>query len=106
MESKTIYADFDPKILSPLFSNKVREQCKSCKRYGTKATCPPHVDSVDYYKELLPTYNQGRLIISHFTLNESDSWISAGQESSLYIHNNLLEHRETFFKAGVFTSRL
>jgi len=42
-----------------VFNLKVREMCKWCKRYGFKATCPPYIESVEFYSNLLPKYKYG-----------------------------------------------
>ena len=52
---------FSPFKLKTYFNNRVRESCKSCKRYGKKSTCPPHVESVEYYRSVLCSYNHGML---------------------------------------------
>ena len=35
-----------------IFDDKVKEQCKHCKRFGKKSTCPPFISS-EYYEKLL-----------------------------------------------------
>ena len=82
------------------FSLKAREMCKSCKRYNEKATCPPHVESVEYYQKLLPTYTHGLLYYEKF--DKSDDWVQQGKDSSLTIHNALLKKRDELFNAGVY----
>ncbi len=91
--------EFSPaKILPPLFDYKVREECKSCKRYGAKATCPPYCAEVDYYQQLLPTYSFGMLLAIQFTTSKNSKTDS--EESSLALQKNILEMRKTLFLQG------
>jgi predicted metal-binding protein len=91
---------FYPHILKSYFSNKVREECKSCKRYGQKATCPPHCESIDYYKKVLPSYHTGVLIIGKFEINDIAKWKEEGVISSNAIREELLRRRNNVLYAG------
>lgn len=91
---------FNPKILSNYFDNKVREMCHSCKRFGTKATCPPYIESIEYYMKLLPTYKKGILFIEKFKIDNIKNWKKLGKESSLKIHNEILNHRSKLISSG------
>lgn len=82
------------------FDNKVQEMCKSCKRFGFKASCPPYVESVDYYKKLLPTYKNGIIYYQHFIVENKKEWEELGKTSSLEIHNHLLQVRDNLFEEG------
>jgi len=82
------------------FNNKVREMCKSCKRYGCKATCPPHTESVEYYSEVLRTYRKGIIYYDIFDCADLTEWQKVGKESSLVIHHKLLKVREQLFSEG------
>lgn len=93
---------FNPKILSQFFDYKVREMCKSCKRYGKKATCPPHIESLEYYKILFSKYKQGILLIEKFPIDNIRNWERLGKESSLVIQNELLITRKNLSYAGKF----
>jgi len=93
---------FNPKILRKFFSYKIRESCKSCKRYGKKATCPPNIESVDYYNKVLSSYKNGILIIEKFPVDNLENWQALGKESSLVIHKTLLKMREELLKQGKF----
>lgn len=93
---------FNPRILRRFFSYKIRESCKSCKRYGKKTCCPPNVESVDYYKYVLPSYKNGILIIERFAIDNIENWKELGKESSLVIHKTLLAMREDLLKNGKF----
>ena len=86
---------FDPKILDAYFSDFVRFLCRSCKRYDTKWTCPPRIDTVSHYKEYLPSFEYGLLVYKKFEFDKSDltNWQKFGQESSLEIQNELIEWR-------------
>lgn len=91
---------FNPTILKNLFNSKVRESCKSCKRYGKNANCPPYIETLNYYKQLLPSYQKGILIYKQFQIDNSDKWVSIGKESSLEIHKKLLQCREKLQNEG------
>jgi len=93
---------FNPKILTKYISIKIRELCKSCKRYGYKASCPPYIESVDYYKELLPSFDYGILIYKKFIIDDLSKWEELGKTSSLEIHNELLKMRTQLLNEGKF----
>lgn len=93
---------FNPKILKKYFSYKVREFCKSCKRYGYKACCPPYIESVDYYKEVLPSFEHGILVFKKFIINDLSQWKELGKSSSLDIHTELLKIRTQLLNKGKF----
>jgi predicted metal-binding protein len=92
--------NFNPDILKSCFNLKVREMCKSCKRYGQKATCPPYVENVEYYHSLLPSYKQGILLVSKFKIDNIKNWKILGKNSSLEIHKELLKIRTELFNNG------
>lgn len=97
--------EFNPEIFKTypsLFTYKAREMCKSCKRYGFKANCPPNVHTIEYYKYLFPTYRNGILIVEKFDLVDGYDWKKLGIESSLKIHNQLLETRHELLNNGQF----
>jgi len=81
-----------------VFDLKVREMCKFCKRYGKKATCPPHIDSFEYYSRLLPRYAYGIFYYEKFT-TEGD-YFELGRNSSLKIHKKILSERNRLFEGG------
>ena len=85
--------EFNPAILVSFFNQKVRETCKSCKRYGHKSTCPPYVESVAYYKTLLSTYSKGILFIEKFIIDNPDNWQELGASSSRSIQEVLYDYR-------------
>ena len=87
----------DPKI-DLVFSDKVREMCYSCKRYGSKASCPPHVGTVKYYKRLLPGYKHGILCFEEF--HTTGDWQTAGSMSSMTLHKEILEVRKQLRDEG------
>jgi len=74
--------EFNPKVLGSYFENNVREMCKSCKRYNISSSCPPHIETIEYYKELLPTYCNGVLFIKKFIINDIRNWQELGRNSS------------------------
>jgi len=91
-----------------IFDNKVREACKSCKRYTKKATCPPYVETVEYYKSILPKYKYGKIFYKRFEVpkdyteptDEESKPNTLGRKSSLEIHNHLLKERMKLNKEG------
>lgn len=85
-----------------IFTNKVREMCKSCKRYGKKATCPPYLDNIDYYKDLLKSYNKGILYYDKFNSKDKQNWKKLGRDSSIKIHKKLLKERDKLFNKGIY----
>ena len=98
-----IVREFQPNKTALEFSNKVRELCRYCKRYGKRATCPPNVGSVEYYKELIPTYKYGKFIAMRFDVDGSMSWQELGRTSSLRLHKYLLKLRDEKMSEGVFS---
>lgn len=97
-----IKINFNPIIILYYFSKKVREACKSCKRYGKKATCPPYIESIEYYKELLPTYRKGMLVVKKFKIIDCSKWKELGKKSSLEILIYLKQERLKLLKKGKF----
>jgi predicted metal-binding protein len=96
--------DFNPKNLERFFDNKVREACRSCKRYGCKATCPPYTESVEYYKKNMPLYKYGMIVYDVFTFKNTDDWKELGRNSSLAIHSELLSIKNILFNEGHYLS--
>ena len=91
--------EFSPsEILPSLFDYKAREACRSCKRYGAKATCPPYCETISYYQQLLPTYNYGVLLVMQFTASKSSKIDS--EKSSLALQKNVLDMRKALFLKG------
>jgi predicted metal-binding protein len=77
-----------------IFDLKVREMCKSCKRYGKKATCPPHVESFEYYEKLLPQFKNGIIYYKKFNVGNRKNWIKKGKQSSLEIYEKIIYERD------------
>jgi len=102
MLNNIIKINFNPKTIKRYINIKVREYCKSCKRYGYKASCPPYIESVSYYKELLPSFKYGTLIYKRCEIDNIDNWEQLGKDSSLKIHNELLKMRAELLKEGRF----
>ena len=95
---------FNPKILTEYFGNKVREMSRSCKRFGTKASCPPYVENIEYYKILLPSYKFGICFIEKFDIDNIINWERLGRESSLIIHKAILNYRDKLILSGHYFS--
>jgi predicted metal-binding protein len=83
-----------------IFDLKVREMCKQCKRYGKKASCPPYVETVEYYSKLLPTYQNGIIYYKIFPILEDDDPMEVGKESSLEIWRKITSERTKLFNQG------
>jgi predicted metal-binding protein len=84
-----------------VFDDKVREACLSCKRYGTKATCPPNCGTVDYYRALLPRYELAVVLAEEFVI-DTDDWRNLGRESSLTMQRVILAKRNEIFGQGYY----
>ena len=93
--------EFNPKT-DLLFSLKVCEACKSCKRYGLHGCCPPVIGTYDYYRKLLKRYTFGKLFIETFKIKDSKNWKQLGKESSLVIHKLLLKERQALLNKGKY----
>jgi len=91
---------FNPSILKKYFDLKVREQCRSCKRYGA-GQCPPNLPSIDYYKTLLPSYENGVIFYEQFSISNKD-WETLGRKSSLILHKDLLKKRQELLNKGKY----
>lgn len=81
-----------------IFDLKVQEMCKSCKRYGKKATCPPYIESIEYYSKLLPKYSYGILYYEIFLVNDDPEEV--GKKSSLEICKKITSERNRLFADG------
>jgi len=95
-----VQINFNPIILKDCFNLKVREQCRSCKRYNFSANCPPNVPSVDYFQHLLPLYEKGIIVYNLFDNYDKTEWIKCGKQSSLVIHQEILKIKDNLFKTG------
>ena len=78
-----------------IFDNKAVEQCKSCKRYGKKATCPPYAVSIKDLK-----YKYGLMCYKKFKIDDIKNWKKLSIESSLMLHNLLIDKRNQLFLEG------
>jgi predicted metal-binding protein len=93
--------EFPPSFLLNCFDLKVIQACRSCKRYG-KGQCPSNIPSIDYYKILLPSYKNGIIVFKNFVID--GDWKEQGRNSSLEIHNYLLEKRTQLLNKGHYYS--
>ena len=84
-----------------IFNEKVRDLCRSCKRYGKSATCPPYLETIDYYKKAAVQYKNLDIIYKEFFLLDYKDVIHAGRESSLELHNYLLSERKEKMDNGI-----
>lgn len=83
-----------------IFDNKVREQCRSCKRYGQKATCPPYTESVSYYEKLLKSYKHGAIYYGKFEVNDKENWEFEGSKSTEKIWKRLIKEKNNLISGG------
>jgi len=92
---------FNPKILT--FSEKVRLSCSSCRHYGKKASCPPYIESVEYYSKVLLTYKHGILILKQYQISNRQN-DAIGRESSLDMYDTLNKLKIMLFNQGHYSS--
>lgn len=84
------------------FDLKAVEACRQCKRFGNKASCPPHTPDIDYYEDLLPTYNKGIIYYKNYKITNVTDWTKLGKESSLDLHKFLLDKRASLISQGKY----
>jgi len=84
-----------------IFSEKVRDLCRSCKRYGKSAACPPYIETIDYYKKAAVQYIRLRIVYKEFFLTDYKDTVDAGRKSSLELHDYLLSERKRIMDTGV-----
>jgi len=84
------------KNIELFYDFKVTEQCRSCKHYGKKATCPPYAKVI--YNRL--SYKNGIIVYKKFEINDPENWKELSRISSLEIHMALLEKREKLINEG------
>lgn len=87
----------NPKSL--VFNEKARLACFSCKNYGLKATCPPYIANVGYFKKTLRTYKNGIVYYEKFEADK-ENWKSLRETSSLKIHKTVLEERNKLIEGS------
>jgi predicted metal-binding protein len=85
----TYYFNINPQILSNYFDEQVREWCKNCKRYGVSASCPPNIQSIEFYKTIVNQFSKGVLIIQKFTIDDPQNWQILGKNSSEELRNTM-----------------
>jgi predicted metal-binding protein len=83
-----------------IFDFKVREMCKTCKRFGVKATCPPYIDSFEYYEKVLKTYSHGLIYYKVFENIDLSNWIELGKSSSRELAEELNKKRSELLNQG------
>jgi len=91
---------FQPYTLKYYFNTKVREACRSCKRFGNSSQCPPRLPSIKYFKKALTTYRHGLIIYKKFTIDHATNWERLGKSSSMEIWECLLKKRKELLDAG------
>jgi predicted metal-binding protein len=89
---------FDP-LRDLVFSEKVVEACHSCKRFGKKASCPPYIAGIEFYRKLLPTYKKGILFLSEFEAILGKEMIM-GRVSSIEMARDVFYLRNELFNEG------
>lgn len=83
-----------------VFTPKARDMCRSCKRYGKKACCPPRVESLEYYKTTIKEYRYARIILKEYIIDTYESESEAGRLSSIELQDELLSSRDKLLKSG------
>lgn len=91
---------FNPKDL--IFSEKVREMCFSCKRYGYSIKCPPFLRSIRYYKRLTHSYKYGKIIVFRYIIDKKEDYKDLGKRSSLELMNYILKERDALIGKSKF----
>lgn len=81
-----------------LFDAKVSEMCRSCKRYGKKATCPPYIPAFEHYAAMLPRFARGLFAVEEFVVSGERS--AVGIVSSLAIWNAVVSKRNELIAQG------
>lgn len=94
---------FNPKILKQYFDPKIRLACYSCKRYGKVSRCPPLIESVEYYSNLLPSFNSGALIIEKFEITSKNDWNKLSKKSSLIMQSEIIKLRDLLSLKGIIS---
>lgn len=82
-----------------VFDCRSRFMCRSCKRYGKKATCPPYLPEVSYFQTLVEQYQLGLLVGVKCQLKGLNRE-EIRMESSLSLHKILLELERQAFEMG------
>jgi len=80
---------FKPKILTNYFQESVRYACSKCKRYNNSASCPPFIESIEFYKQTLNTFQHGLLFIKKYKIHDISQWQKLGKESSEDVRQEL-----------------
>lgn len=95
---------FDTVIIDPktqvFFDDRTRDMCRSCKRYGSKATCPPYVENLEYYKNTIRQYQYGQIIFKKYLCSSNTDHLEIGKTSSLELHHELISRRTSLYQAG------
>lgn len=100
-----IVKPFDPNILQKHFSESVRRNCSSCKRFGHSSCCPPSLDSVEFYQEFFALYTKGILCYNRYIVNKStwkQDWQELGRKSSIELATKLKELRSQFTDSSIY----
>jgi predicted metal-binding protein len=85
----TNYFEINPNNLIKYFDTRVRNWCEKCKRFNHYSCCPPLIESMDYYKNLIINYNKGFIIIKDFEIDDIKKWKELSKESSETIRNEI-----------------
>ena len=57
-----------------VFDDRTVMQCRTCKRYGTKATCPPNIPPNTWFKGMLEKYKFKPLMVILTYKTTDDNW--------------------------------
>jgi len=83
-----------------IFTIKARDMCRSCKRYGKKACCPPNVESIEYYENAILQYSHAEFFYKEYQLKDYEGESDAGHKSSLELQKVLLARRSELIQGG------
>jgi predicted metal-binding protein len=87
-----------PNVL--IFNEKVRDLCRSCKRFGKSAACPPNIESLDHYRKAAKQYKHMDIVYKEFNVNDYKDKIEAGKKSSLELYKHLVDRRNKMIQEG------
>lgn len=87
--------------------NRARVKCAyGCRGYGKRLSCPPHVISVDEFREMLKEYNTAILLIEEHDTSAEDDIFKAWSRLRKGSFNKMLELEHYAFRKGFTYAQL
>lgn len=83
-----------------IFNEKVRDLCRSCKRFGKNASCPPNIESIEHYRKAAKQYKAMDIVYKEFSISDYDNIVVAGRKSSFELYKYLINKRNKLLKEG------